>query len=65
MEQTRGFCFARATQVWLAVNQNTRVISGEFIRCSRRIARANELGSCQSNNVIHEAMNGCENLKIH
>ena len=42
-------CFARATQVWLAVNHKTSVTSGEWIRCSKRIARASELGSCQSN----------------
>ena len=33
-------CFARATQVWLDVNHNTSVTSGERIRCSKRIARA-------------------------
>ena len=42
-------CFAHATQVWLAVNHNTSVTSGELIRCLKRIARASELGSCQSN----------------
>ena len=42
-------CFARATQVWIDVNHNTSVISGELIRCSNPIARASELGSCQSN----------------
>ena len=50
MEQTRS-CFARATRVWLAVNYNTSVTSGDLIRCSKRIARASELGSCQSNFV--------------
>ena len=45
-------CFARATQVWLTVNHNTSVTSGERIRCSKRIARASELGSCQSNFVL-------------
>ena len=56
-------CFARGTQVWLAVNHNTSITSGEFVRCSERIARASELGSqiC----VIHEAMNGYKNLKTH
>ena len=39
----------RATQVWLAVNHNTSVTSGELIRCSKRVARASELDSCQSN----------------
>ena len=31
----------------------------------KRIARAIELGSCQSICVIHAAMKGCTNLKIH
>ena len=42
-------CFARATQVWLAVSHSTSVTSGEWIRCSKRIARASGLGRCQSN----------------
>ena len=60
-------CFARANQVWLAVNHNTSVTSGVWIRCSKRIAPESELGSCHSNlyKVFHEAMNGCKNLKIH
>ena len=40
-------CFACATHVWLTVNHNTSVTSGERIRCSKHIARASELGSCQ------------------
>ena len=39
-------CFAYATQVLLAVNS---VTSRECIRCSKIIARANKLASCQSN----------------
>ena len=31
-------CFERATQVWLAINRNCT--SGEWILCSKRIARA-------------------------
>ena len=42
-------CFARATRVWLAVNNNTSITSGEKVRCSKRNARTSELGSCQSN----------------
>ena len=42
-------CFARATQVWLAVNHNTSVTSGGLVRCLRHVARASEFGSCQSN----------------
>ena len=41
-------CFARATQVWLTVSFNTSVTSGKLNRCSKRIARTSELGSCQS-----------------
>ena len=44
-------CFARAVQVWLAANHNTSITSGELIRCSKRMVRASELGSCQSNFV--------------
>ena len=42
-------CFARGTGVWLTVNHNTSVNSGESARCSKPIAQASELGSCQSN----------------
>ena len=42
-------CFARATPVWLAVNHNTSITSGECVRCSKSIAWTSELGSCQSN----------------
>ena len=35
--------------MWLAVNHNTSITSGEWVRCSKRIARASERGSCQSN----------------
>ena len=53
-------CFARATQLWLAVNHNTSVTSGEWIRCSKRIARASDLGSCQSNSCqFMRDMNNC------
>ena len=52
--------FACATWVWLAVNHNTFVTSGETVRCSKRIARACELGSCQSN-LCHSS--GYENLQ--
>ena len=58
-------CFACATQVWLAVNHNNSVTSGICIPCLKHIERASKLGSCQSNLCLHEAMNGCKNLKIH
>ena len=52
--------------MWLAVNHNTSITSGELFRFSKRIARASELDSCQSFFfVIHEAMKGFKNLKIH
>ena len=38
-------CFACATQVWLAGNHNTSVTPGDSAQCSKRIARASELGS--------------------
>ena len=68
--------FARATQVWLPVNHNASITSANEFDVSKRIARASELGSCQSICVIHEAMNGCikskdslkdcfENVNIH
>ena len=43
-------CFAcvAQSQLWLAVNHNTSVTSVKLVLCSKRIARANELGSCQS-----------------
>ena len=42
-------CFPRATQMRLAVNHNTSITSFEWIQCWKRIARASEIGSCQSN----------------
>ena len=39
----------KLVQVWIAVNHSTSVIIGEWSWCSKRIARAIELGSCQSN----------------
>ena len=47
MEQTRCL-FCMRTQVWLAVNHNISVTSGEWIWCSKRIERASGLGSSQS-----------------
>ena len=42
-------CFAHVTQSWLAVNHNTSITSGEKFQCSKCIALARGLGSCQSN----------------
>ena len=41
--------FACATQVELVVNHKTNITSGEWVWCSKHIARASELGSYQSN----------------
>ena len=60
-------CFARATQVWLAVNHNTSVTSfwrmnSMFeINCNGKVAWQLSINFF----VVHEAMNGCQNLKIH
>ena len=49
----------------LPVNHNTSVTSGELIGCSKRISQASELAAVNLFFVIHEAMNGCKNLRIH
>ena len=51
MEQTRGL-FCMCDSGWLA-------------RCSERTAQASELAAVNQICVVHEAMNGCKNLKIH
>ena len=62
--------------MWLAVNHNIGITSGERVRCSKRIARKSETGSCHQICLIHVAMNGCkiskdslkacfENVDIH
>ena len=69
-------CFACTTQVWLAVNHNTSVTSGEWNQCSKHIAWAIELGSCQSNLCLSwgyeqlqkskDSLKACfENVNIH
>ena len=58
-------CFARATQVWLAVNHNISVTSGKLIRCSKGIARTSELSSYQSNLCLSRGYEWLQNLKIH
>ena len=45
--QTSLFCMCHSC--WLAVNHNTSVISGQWIRCLKPIAQTCEHGSCQSN----------------
>ena len=53
-------CFARATLEILAVNDTTSVTFGECIQCSKRFARTNGLGHCQSTLCLHGTMNGCK-----
>ena len=52
-------CFACATQVWIAVNLNTRVDVRSVLRGQVTLAAVNQIY------VIHGAMNGCKNLKTH
>ena len=54
-------CFGRATQVWIAVNHNTSVTSDvrSVLHGQVSVAAVNHI--C----VIHEAMNGCKNIKVH
>ena len=47
--RTANACFARSTQAWFSANHNTSVTSGKWIQCSKHIAQASELDSCQSN----------------
>ena len=60
MEQTRCL-FARATQIWLAVNHNTSITSGERVR--RVLHGPVSLEAVNQICVIDEAMNGCKNIK--
>ena len=56
-------CFsARATQVWLAVNHKTSVIS---ISEAHLLHGQESLTAVNQNYVINEVMNGCKNLRIH
>ena len=59
-------CFARTTGVWLPTNHNTSVTNplnefdvGSVLHGQVSLTSVNQI--C----VIHEAMNGCKNLKIH
>ena len=58
-------CFARATQVWLDVKQHQchiwRMNSMFEANCAGKLAWQLPIKFC----VVHEAMNGCKNLKIH
>ena len=52
-------CFTRATQMWLAVNHNTRIKFDvrSVLHGQVSMAAVNQIY------VIHHAMNGCKNLK--
>ena len=49
----RKLVFARATRVWLAINHNTRVTSGE-LHGQMSLAAVNQI------RLNHEAINGCK-----
>ena len=54
-------CFACATRVWLAVNNNIMsLLANEFD--VRVLHRQVSLAAVNQSCVIHEAMNGCKNL---
>ena len=58
-------CFACVTQVWLTVNLNTlSLLANEFDFRSVLHGQVN-LAAVNQMYVIHEAMNGCKNLKIY
>ena len=49
-------CFAHATRVWLAVNE---------LDVRSALHRQVSLAAVNQIHVIHEAMNGCKNLKLY
>ena len=55
-------CFAGATRVWLDVNHNTSITSGEEFNVRSILHRHVSLAGVNQICVIHEAMNGCKNL---
>ena len=62
-EQTRSL-LCTCDSVWLAVNNKTSVTSNGFGVGSALHGQVS-LASVNQIYVIHEAMNGCKNLKIH
>ena len=46
-------------------HSHNSVTSGDIALCSKRVAWASELAAVSQICVIHEAMDGCENLKVH
>ena len=64
VEQTRSV-FCTCDWVWLAINLNVSITSGEWVRCSKCIARAKKSSAAVNQmHVINDAMKGCKNLKI-
>ena len=57
-------CFALAARVRLAVIHNTSVTSGESVVRSAMHGQVS-LAAVNQICVIHEALNGCKNLKIY
>ena len=58
-------CFACVTQVWLAFNHNTSDTLGNEFHVRSVLQGQVCLAAVNQICVIHEAMNGCNNLKIH
>ena len=58
-------CFAHATQMWLTINHNTSITSGECFDVRSVLHGQVSLEAVNQICVTHEAMNGCKNLKIH
>ena len=57
--------FACATRVWLAVNHNTSVALATELDVPIVLHGQVSLAAVTHIYVIHEAINGCENLKVH
>ena len=58
-------CFACVTHVWLAANHNSSVTSANEIDVRSVLRGQVSLAAFNQICVIHEAMNGCKNLKVH
>ena len=58
-------CFARTTRVLIAVNYTTSVTSGNEFDVPSILHRQVSLVAVNQICVIHEAMKGCEKLKIY
>ena len=58
-------CFAIVTQVWLAINHITGTLLAKEFYVRSVLQGQVSLAAVNQILVIHEAMNGCKNLKIH